>query len=219
MRFEKNTVYHIYNQGNNRQQVFFQEENYLFFLRKMREFVLPYADFLCYCLMPNHFHWLVYVKEVVLEIKEDDDAKRGKGSRPSEAKNAKRSDGVTRSHPVTTMRTLNQSIGILLRSYSRAINKEENRSGALFGEETKAKDGWENPYLTPLHPDYGKIWQNWDIYGNTCFHYIHNNPVKPGLVKEAKDWDYSSARDFAGERNGTLCNQALAKDLLRLPEP
>lgn len=55
MHFEPNAIYHIYNQGNNRQQVFFREENYLYCLRKMRKYLLPYGDLLCYCLMPNHF--------------------------------------------------------------------------------------------------------------------------------------------------------------------
>ena len=35
-------------------------------------------------------------------------------------------------------RTLNQSIGIMLRSYTNAIHKQEGRTGALFQEETKA---------------------------------------------------------------------------------
>jgi len=28
--------------------------------------------------------------------------------------------------------------------------------------------------------------------------YIHNNPVKRGLVEEAEHWVYSSARNFTG---------------------
>lgn len=207
MRFEKNTIYHVYNQGNNRQLVFFCPENYLFFLRKMREYITPYADFLCYCLMPNHFHWLIYVRETVLEMND-------KGLFQSEA--------VTPSHRLTTqaypkIRTLNDSIAILLRSYTRAINIQEKRTGSLFRKETKAKDGWDNPYLTLLSPDYARVWQNWEIYGNTCLQYIHNNPVRAGLVLQPEDWKYSSAPDFAGIRLGTLCNQALAKELLRLP--
>ena len=35
-------------------------------------------------------------------------------------------------------------------------------------------------------------------------------------VKIATDWPYSSASDYAGLRNGTLCNQGLAKQLLGL---
>lgn len=186
MHFEPNTIYHVYNQGNNRQRIFFKEENYLFFLKKMREYVSPYADFLCYCLMPNHFHWLVYVRETEREL------------------------------PVTNTRTLNESIGIMLRSYARAINKQENRTGSLFREDTKAKDGWEDPYILVAHPNYGKVLQNWELYGLTAFLYIHNNPVKAGLVAKAEDWLYSSAADYAGLRKGTLCNFSLAKELLFL---
>jgi len=199
MHFEPNTIYHIFNQGNNRQRIFFEEKNYLFFLQKMRNHLLPHGDLLCYCLMPNHFHWLFYVREVEVSV----------------------STGATSSRPSTLdiprLRSLNDSIGILLSSYTRAINKQENRSGALFREETKAKDGWEDPFLSPAHPKYGQLQREWDLYGITCFHYVHENPKRAGLVREAHDWAYSSCQDYAGLRNGTLCNQALARELLRLP--
>jgi putative transposase len=196
MHFTPNTIYHIYNQGNNRQPIFHTEANYLFFLKKMEEFILPYGDLLCYCLMPNHFHWLVYVREVSVQV-------APKGSRSSK-----------RSEPAT--RTLNDSIGILLRSYTRAIHKQEGTSGSIFRQETKAKDGWENPSLTPFHPDYGKVLRNWERYGRNCFFYIHNNPVEALLTLRPEDWEYSSAKDYAGLRNDTLCNLELARKLLYL---
>ena len=31
---------------------------------------------------------------------------------------------------------------------------------------------------------------------------IHDNPVDGGLAKQPKDWLYSSARDYAGLRQG-----------------
>jgi putative transposase len=62
MYFESGGVYHIYNQGNNRQQVFYSRENYFYFLRKLRIHIMPFADVLAWCLMPNHFHLLVEVK-------------------------------------------------------------------------------------------------------------------------------------------------------------
>ena len=34
--------------------------------------------------------------------------------------------------------------------------------------------------------------------------YIHNNPVRAGLVEKAIDWKYSSARDWAGFPNVIL---------------
>ena len=67
------TYYHIFNRGNNRQAIFFDRENYVFFLDRMWEYLLemiPDSDcsetgqiaattIVSYCLMPNHFHLLV----------------------------------------------------------------------------------------------------------------------------------------------------------------
>ena len=68
MFFESNHIYHIYNQGNNHQRIFFNRHNYLFFLKKIREHISPYADVLAWCLMPNHFHLMVFVKTVEIEM-------------------------------------------------------------------------------------------------------------------------------------------------------
>ena len=197
MHFEPNTIYHIYNQGNNRQPIFFKPENYLFFLRKMRDYLLPHGDMLCYCLMPNHSHWLFFVQEVSVP--------RQNGNSPGDSK----------SPGEYAQRTLNESIAILLRSYTRAINKQEQRSGALFREDTKAKDGWIEGFISI--EDRRTRSQFWNDFGYTCFQYIHENPVKADLVTRAQDWLYSSCQDYLGIRNGTLCNKELAKELLNLP--
>jgi putative transposase len=61
-------TYHLYNRGVNRQQVFFERENYLFFLRRLRVYLLDETQncqtnvstcVIAYCLMPNHFHLLL----------------------------------------------------------------------------------------------------------------------------------------------------------------
>ena len=58
--FKKGEYYHIYNRGNNRDQIFFETENYLYFEKKMRWYFSPeVCDLVAYCLMPNHFHFLV----------------------------------------------------------------------------------------------------------------------------------------------------------------
>ena len=59
---EPNAYYHIYNRGINSGQIFNTEENYLFFLSKFDKYLSSVCDVLAYCLMPNHFHFLIKVK-------------------------------------------------------------------------------------------------------------------------------------------------------------
>jgi REP element-mobilizing transposase RayT len=60
MQFHENELYHVYNRGNRRQTTFFNNENYIYFLQKVRKYILPHCNILNYCLMPNHFHFLIY---------------------------------------------------------------------------------------------------------------------------------------------------------------
>ncbi|HUW04747.1 MAG TPA: hypothetical protein VMW01_00660 [Williamwhitmania sp.] len=197
MEFEVGHLYHIYNQGNNRRKVFFVRDNYLFFLNKMKHHLLPYADILAWCLMPNHFHIMVHVNHVSLSVPII--------------------DGVTPSHPVNRERTLNESIGIMLRSYTRAINKGYNRSGALFREETKAicltkNDKLSAAWFTSLGVTNLNVDSPESQYPNQCFRYILSNPLRAGLVKSAIDWEFSSYLDFVGQRDGQMISSARIKE-------
>jgi len=40
--------------------------------------------------------------------------------------------------------------------------------------------------------------------------------TKAGLVKQDIDWEYSSAKDYAGLRNGTLINKKRAAEFIEL---
>ncbi len=52
--------YHIYNRGAAKQPIFFCDENWAFFLRRLHAYFLPHtAEIVAYCLMPNHYHLLV----------------------------------------------------------------------------------------------------------------------------------------------------------------
>jgi len=163
MQLEPCNSYHIYNQGNNKQHIFFEKENYLFFLRKMRCHILPFTTLMAYCLMPNHFHWFLYLN-----------AKRFKN------------DKIT-TKPRSNLLTKN--IATLLSSYTQAINNRYNRTGSLFRNKTKVvKVDTQN-------------------YGITCLHYIHQNPLRAGLVSRLGDWPFSSLPDYLDNRNGTLINK------------
>jgi REP element-mobilizing transposase RayT len=52
--------YHLYNRGNNRAPIFYDNDNYSFFLRQLRAYLAPaHALVIAYVLMPNHYHLLV----------------------------------------------------------------------------------------------------------------------------------------------------------------
>ncbi len=213
MNFEQDHIYHIYNQGNNKQKIFFIKENYYFFINKIKTNVLPFADILAWCLTPNHFHIMAYVNypEIIAGV-------IGNSTGHSRSKTVGVTDNSTghaRSHPDSSRRSFNNSIGIMLRSYTRAVNIQENRSGALFREETKAECLTNSSGVTPafFNTKNGtmiNIPLNAKEYPQICFNYIHNNPVKAGLVGNPREWEFSSFREFFGEEilvNKTKVNQ------------
>jgi putative transposase len=212
MLFEKENLYHIYNQGNNRQKIFFNKENYLFFLTKIQIYILPYADILAWCLMPNHFHLMVHVNEVELEIIEGLTQSQTFNNLPSSTQSQ-----ALNNQSANKMRSFNDSIGIMLRSYTRAINKQNGTTGSLFRKETKAECLKEIKGITPsfYNTQAGTIIlvdNPEKQYPKNCFNYIHLNPVNAKLVKNETDWEFSSAQDYSGLRNSKLINKEKAKE-------
>lgn len=52
--------YHIYNRGARRLSIFREPENYLFVLRRIKQYCREFRiSTIAYCLMPNHYHLLV----------------------------------------------------------------------------------------------------------------------------------------------------------------
>ena len=190
MYFEPGGIYHIYNQGNNRQLVFYNRENYFYFLRKLRTHIMPFADVLSWCLMPNHFHLMV-------EVKDSASWSADILSRGATLSRTPTMGSDTSRTPTKAGQFLNYSIGVLLSSYTKAINKQNNSTGSLFRQKTKAiclneikgiSSHWYNSF--------GVTFMKVDIpeyqYSQVCFNYIHLNPVKAGLVAKAEDWEFSS---------------------------
>jgi putative transposase len=177
MQFVSNNLYHIYNQGNNRQVIFHDNDDYFIFLRLTRNLFHPVCDIVAYCCMPNHFHFIISTNEYSCEIKQQGNISI---------------DAVT------------NAIRKLLSSYARLYNKKYQQSGSVFRQKTKFKCLTNNDaaVLAPL---------NVREYLFTCFHYVHQNPLRAGLVNKLEAWDFSSFKDYARLRNGTLVNKEVAK--------
>ena len=89
----------------------------------------------------------------------------------------------------------------LLSSYTRAIQRQESKTGSLFQQQTQAKNLLDGD----------------GSYAGICFCYIHQNPLRAGLVSDLADWPWSSFVDYAGLRAGTLCDQREAGQLVDVP--
>jgi len=110
MRLAPKGIYHIYNQDNNRRQIFFSESDYLEFLIIFREKVLPYEDVLAYCLMPNHYHILLTLNKLGLEE-------------------------IPLGNIVSTR--IGNGFRLLQTQYARYLNMQQNFSGSVFRQKTK----------------------------------------------------------------------------------
>lgn len=55
--------YHIYNRGNNRENIFQEERNYAYFLNLYAKYIEPVGETYAYCLLRNHFHFSVRIRE------------------------------------------------------------------------------------------------------------------------------------------------------------
>ena len=127
---EADYFYHIYNRGINGEVIFKTERNYQFFLNKLKENLLDVCDIYAYCLMPNHFHLLV-------KIKDDKDLNK--------IKFHKEKDFEKGLH--ASQNLFSKQFAKIFNSYSQAFNKENKRHGSLIESPFKRKLITSEEYL------------------------------------------------------------------------
>ena len=163
-RLKYGSYYHIYNRGNNRENIFIEERNYAYFLRLYAEHIVPVADTYAYCLLRNHFHLLVRIKTVdEQEAWHRDQYQTGSRKRSHQSR-----------RPVFSRKDPSQQFSNLFNVYTKAINKAYQRTGALF----------ERPF--------GRIGVTSEDYFAQLVIYIHQNPQKHGFVDDFRRWPFSS---------------------------
>lgn len=118
LKLQENNYYHIYNRGNNNQDIFFDVDSYYHFLRLYERYIEPFAETFAWCLMKNHFHFLIFVKPL---------------------------EQISLNKLYYTTTKVPKKIGIihqfshLFNAYTQAINKKFKRSGSLFEKSFERK--------------------------------------------------------------------------------
>ncbi len=101
---EHGQYYHIYNHGVGGRDLFRDTNNYEYFLALYDTYISPIAETYAWCLMPNHFHLLVRIKEES-EVVVNNELKIG---------------------------TPSQQFSKLFNAYAQAFNKYHQTHGTLF---------------------------------------------------------------------------------------
>ena len=128
---EPDCFYHIYNRGVNGDKVFEEEGNQIFFMNQFSKYLKSVCDVYAYCLMPNHFHFLIKIKsnEELLNF--------GNGQKCSP-----KNSGL---HSVQNLAS--KQLSKLMSSYTQSYNKVYNRHGPLFESPFKRKKIDSERYL------------------------------------------------------------------------
>jgi putative transposase len=118
---ESGKYYHIYNRGNNKEQIFRDNSDYCYFLHLLTKHIIPATQVYCYCLMNNHFHLIIKIRT--------DQVQKGMDGRDI---------------------NVSQCFSNCFNAYAKSFNKKYNRTGKLFAERFKRKPVDSDAYFTEL---------------------------------------------------------------------
>lgn len=123
-KFEEGKFYHIYNRSIDRQPLFKSDANYRFFLKKFDQYLSNLLDVYAFCLLGNHFHLLIQVKESLASIDPNGD--------------------------FSVHDIVSKQFRIFFQSYALAFNIQHKRIGTLFQTPFKRAEINDEFYLSRL---------------------------------------------------------------------
>jgi REP element-mobilizing transposase RayT len=186
----ENQYYHIYNRGNNRENIFCKEKNYNYFLKKYDYYLSEYTHTFAYCLLPNHFHLLVRVKPYL--------------DFPLQT--------TPRKHLENEYR-VSEQFRLLFMSYAKAINIQENRVGSLFQKNFKRKNVNNERYFSNLvyyihaNPQLHGICEDFREYVYSSYERILTDRPSKLFKDEVLKWFGSREAYIAFHRGGHNINE------------
>ncbi len=174
--------YHIFNRGNNYENIYLDQNDYLMFMEFYDIYIDTVADTYAWCLLKNHFHILLRIrKEDEIGYLDSDYS----GSRDLNTKWKTHFPGKPGGNFCKKPKP-DAQFQHLFSSYAKYFNKKHERCGSLF---TK---------------NYERIRVDNMNYFSNLIVYIHNNPVKHGFTKNAFDYPWSSYLTVTSTKNTKL---------------
>ena len=146
--FKPESYYHIYNKAVGDEKLFYNTDNYRFFLHKLKYYTSPLAYVMTYCLLPNHFHLLIKTKT------------------EKEIRNNNSLDVTDYSS------VFSRKFSHFFNAYSQALNKQQNRYGSLFKNRFQRVQLSDEDYLqklivyihtNPAHHNYSENYETWEF--------------------------------------------------------
>ncbi|MGE0079508.1 MAG: transposase [Bacteroidales bacterium] len=173
---EHGNYYHIYNRGNNGETLFHTPQDYRHFISLYDKYIPTIANTYAWCLMGNHFHLLVRIKEEseIGYLKElSSSMYNGHGRlkwqlthNPPESED---SGGICGKKPIP-----HKMFSHLFGSYTKHFNLKNNRTGSLIEKNFRR-----------LNVTSEKYFQNLVLY-------IHQNPAHHQLNNDFREYPWSS---------------------------
>ena len=195
MELEPGKYFHIYNRGNNRENLFYEERNYEYFLKQYMKHIVPIADTFAYCLLKNHFH-------VMVRIKDEDTIRLDKSSR------------LVKSKPGLVT---NQFKNFFI-SYAKAINKAYGRTGALFQRPFGRREVTSDEYFARLvhyihfNPQKHRFVKNYRTYQYSSYPIIVSG--QPGIVERNKVLEWFGGIDAFVEFHNKMADEQTISELI-----
>lgn len=175
--FEEGEYYHIFNKTNNNENLFQNDENRLFFLRRYRELLSPFLNTYCWSLLPDHFHLLIRVR-IITEIKSYLNSLTKQEITSIEKKFIMKK--------VALSELIEQQFKRFFQSYAMAYNKMHQRRGNLFYKPFKRLKVLKDSQFT------------------MTIIYIHANACKHGIVEDFTGYQWSSWHTILSEEPTSL---------------
>jgi putative transposase len=127
-RFEEGEFYHVYNRCIDRKPLFKTDENNLFFLKKFHLYLDGVLTIYSYCLLENHFHFLIKTSENL--------------------EHYRKANNIGSS--VNTHEIISKQFRRFFQCYALSFNKQQDRCGTLFQTPFKRARVKNNQHLIYL---------------------------------------------------------------------